>query len=440
MRYVAVPLFFSLCGFFFAAPCRAEEAPASMTISEGLKIATENSRLVKIASRDRDVSMADVGIAFSNYLPSVNASLSQTFLAYQPVAIFGPFSVPEADKSYLSYGVDARQVLYDFGGRSAHYGAKSAALERATFNIDRVRNEVALDFITAYFNVLEAEKLITVGEKEVERLISHLSVARSLYKEGAITRNDVLQAEVRLSDAQQRLLALTSLRAVNASRLNNILSLPLKNAVRLTQVIREPCCEYEFDTAWEMARRQRVELRIIESELKIKELEKAEKKSEYFPSFFAEGAYSYTANRYLLHDDNWTFMIGLNFNIFNGGRTRAEVSKIDYQREQVLEQARKLAEDIMLDIEKSRLDMKDAGERVKVTKDAIDQAEENLKINKVRYREGVGTSTDVLDAITLLTTAETNYFRAKYEFSRAQAAFMYAIGIDLVSKYAEVSE
>jgi OMF family outer membrane factor len=92
-------------------------------------------------------------------------------------------------------------------------------------------------------------------------------------------------------------------------------------------------------------------------------------------------------------------------------------------------------DDIRLEVEKSYLDLKNAVEKIQVTKDAANQAEENLRIHKIRYEEGIGTSTDVVDAITLLTTAETNYYRAVYELRRAQAELQYAMGWDLVSTY-----
>ncbi len=428
---------FFLCGILAPPLCRAAEKPTVMTLSEGLKIATENSRLIKIASRGRDISSSDVLIARSRYLPTINASLSQTFLANQPVGVFGSLSIPEANRSSVSYGFDVRQVLYDFGERSSRYEAASQALDTAVLNIEQVKNIVALDFIVAYFDVLEAEKMELVGEREVERLTSHLAMARSLYKEGVITRNDLLQSEVRLSDAQQRLLTTTNLKAINASRLNNILSLPLKTPVRLVDPVGDPRCETELDNAWEISEKRRVELKSIDLEMKINDLEKDARRSEYFPRLYADGGYNYTKNDFMLHQDNWSFIVGLNINIFNGGSTRAEMAKIDYRREQILEQRRKLVDDIKLDVEKSYLEMKNAGERIRVTRDAVEQGEENLKINKVRYKEGIGTSTDVLDAITLLTTAETNHYRAVYEFRRAKGAFMYAIGLDLASEYRE---
>ncbi|MGO9015859.1 MAG: TolC family protein [Dissulfurispiraceae bacterium] len=441
IAYGTFLLIFYLCGILLPVLCHAE-APggpeghqAVMTLSQGLKLAAENSRLVKIALRGRDVSSADVSIAFSRYLPSINATMGQTFLAHQVIGILDGLTAPEADRNYRSYGVGVHEDLYDFGARSSRYKAASTALDMAKLNIDKVKNIVALDFIIAYFDLLETEKMELVGEREVERLVSHLSMAQNLYKEGVITRNDLLQAEVRLSDAQQRLLTTTNMREVNASRINNILSLPLKNPVKVADVAGEPRYEADIDKAWSIAEKQRIELKTIDSELKINNLERTARWSEYFPKFFAEGGYNYTENHYLVHDDNWTFMLGLNFNIFDGGSTKAEVAKIDYQREQLLEQRQKLVDDIKLDVEKSWLDMQNAAERIKVNRDAVKQGEENLKINKQRYREGVGTATDVLDAITLLTIAETNACRAEYELRRAQGAFMYATGMDLVSEY-----
>jgi outer membrane protein TolC len=65
----------------------------------------------------------------------------------------------------------------------------------------------------------------------------------------------------------------------------------------------------------------------------------------------------------------------------------------------------------------------------------VGQAEENLRINRVRYEEGAGTATEVLDAVTLLTTAETNQHRALYDFRRAEASVFYSTGRDLVEVY-----
>lgn len=94
-----------------------------------------------------------------------------------------------------------------------------------------------------------------------------------------------------------------------------------------------------------------------------------------------------------------------------------------------------LIDEIKLEVEKYILDLKTARERITVTKDAVGQAEENLRINRVRYGEGVGTATEVLDAVTLLTIAETNFYKSLYDFRRAEAGFIYSIGKDLLEVY-----
>ncbi len=61
---------------------------------------------------------------------------------------------------------------------------------------------------------------------------------------------------------------------------------------------------------------------------------------------------------------------------------------------------------------------------------ALVQAKENLRINEERYKEQVATSTDVLDAQTLLTVTRTNYVNALYDFKIAKAALQRAISLE----------
>ncbi|HAK88545.1 MAG TPA: hypothetical protein DHV16_11365 [Nitrospiraceae bacterium] len=418
--------------------CYALDMPNVLTLSDGLRVATENNRLVKISFRERDISYEDSLITRSRMLPGVNATINQTFLSNQPGARLGAQNLYTSERNYLSYGINAYQTLFSFGGDSSRYEASKSILDAKKLNIDLTKNIVALNFITAYFDLLETEKMLAVSKKEVESLESHRLVARNLFNEGVITKNDLLQAEVRLSDARQRMLTLKNIRATGASRINNILSRPLNTTVDVEEVHVNAISADKLpaiESAWANAEKQRTELGIIDREIKATELEETVKKSDYFPKLFAQGGYNYTENRYQLQEDNWSVVMGVNLNLFSGGSTKAEVSKVRHRKEQLNEQRKKLVDDIRLDVEKNYLDIKNAGEKIKVTKDAVAQAEENLRINKVRYEEGIGTATDVLDAITLFTTAETNYYRAAYELRRAEAGFGYAIGTDLVSAY-----
>lgn len=430
-----------LAAFVLSALCPARPADAAravLTISEGLKAATERNRVLRIASMEAEVSLEDTRVARSRLYPKVDASLNETFLAYQPGVSFGDIKAHTAEKTSLAYEITVRQTLYHFGANSSLYEASKNSLEAQRLTVELVRNQIALDFIVAYLDLLEADNSIVLAEKEVERLESHLSDAKNLYAEGVITKNDLLQAEVRLSDARQRLLSARNRRDIVAARVNSILARPLDTRVEVSDIEEPtPLQQTDLQAAWEAAEQRRVELKVLDEQMRAAGFEEARRRAEYFPEFFAEGGYSYTENRFLLREDNWSLVVGLSLNLFSGGSTRAEVAKARLRQEQLRQQRDKLLEDIRLEVQSNYLDAENARERIGMTKDAVNQAEENLRINRTRYEEGVGTATEVIDAVALLTTAETNYLKAVYELRRARARLTYSVGLDMVSAYTQ---
>ncbi len=410
-----------------------------LTLPEGLRLVTQNSRLIRISLGDEKISEADSWIEKSKLFPVVDAAASGTMLAHQPYAIFGDISVPVSQKDFYAYSLNVRQTLYDFRENASRYESAVMKFEAKKLDTRRIRNLAAIEFAVIYFDVLESEKMVYVAEKEVERLESHLRDARNLYEEGAITRNDLLQAEVRLSDSRQRLLSARTGREINASRLNNSLTRPLRTGVEVADVKEIPRelldIHMDMEKAWEAAERQRPEIQIVDATMKSLDLDEEAKKAEFFPKFYVDGSYDYTKNRYQTPQGNWGATLGMSINLFSGGKTKAEVAKIRFQKDKLIEQRNRLVDEVRLEVERYILDSKTARDRVEVTKDAVRQAEENLRINRVRYTEGVGTATEVLDAVTLLSVAETNYYRSVYDLGKSEISVLYAIGKDLTEVY-----
>ena len=422
-----------ICAFAVASPAYAEV----LTLSAGLKLVTENSRIIKITRHEEKMAEADTLLAKSRTLPEINASAGYTSLAHKPVALFGKQSVPVSEKNYLTYSLTVQQTLYDFQRNASRYEASRKVLNAKTIDAERVRNLVAIDFVLVYLELLETQNLLKVSEREVERLESHLRDAKTQYEAGVITKNDLLQTEVKISDAKQRRLSIQNLRAVTASRLNNALARPLTAELQIEE-IRETSpygLDIDLEQAWAIAEQQRPELRMAAEMISALELEKTAVGTEYFPRFFLRGGYDYTENSYQLHEENWSVTLGMGINLYQGGRTRAEIRKIGEQRLKLLEERDKLKDDIRLEVQKYLFDAKTAQGRANVTKDSVAQAEENLRINRVKYAEGVGTATEVLDAVALLTVAETNFYRSLYDLKKAEAAVLYALGKDLLEVY-----
>jgi outer membrane protein len=408
-----------------------------LTLGEGLKVVTEKGRLMRIAAQEEEIAKDNAMIARAGLFPRVNASLSQTFLAHQPQAIFGSTAVPVSEQNFLAYSINIQQTLYDFKRTALRYAASRTVVDTQKLDTEKIRNLAAIDFTLAYYDLLEAEQLAAVAAREVERLQSHLNNAQSLYTEGMITKNDLLQAEVRLSDAKQRLIGARNLGTVNASRINNALMQPLTADVVVADVHKADLAnpEADLEKAWEVSLKERPEIKIVAETLKALDMEEKAKKAEFYPELFVSGSYDYTENRYQVYEGNWAVMLGIGVNLFSGGSTRAEVTRFEHQRSRLLEEKEKLMDDIKMEVQRNLLDTATARQKIDVMKDALQQAEENLRINRTRYQEGVGTATEVLDAVTLLTVAETNYYRAVYDLGRAEAAAMYSQGRDLTEVY-----
>ena len=424
-------------GLIFSVTSGAAAYAEVLTLPEGLRLVTKNNRTIKMSQYDEKMSEADTMIALSRLLPEVNASGGYTSQAHQPTAIFGPQQVPISEKDFLAYSLSIQQTLYDFQKNASRYQASKKMLNAKKIDATRTRNLVAIDFVLGYLDLLEAENQVKVSEKEVERLESHLHDAKSLFEEGVITKNDLLQAEVKISDARQRLFTAKNLRAVTASQLNNKLVRPLTADIQVEDVRESPArfVETDMGKAWEVAEKQRPEILIAEETLKALDLERKATEAEFFPRLFVKGGFDYTENRYQVYEGNWSVTLGMGINLFQGGLTRAELKKNESQRSRLVEEKDKLVDDIKLEVEKYLLNVRTAQEKVEVTKDAVQQAEENLRINRVKYEDGAGTATDVLDAVALLTVAETNNYKSVYDLRRAEAAVLYAIGTDLAEVY-----
>lgn len=417
--------------------CAGPMAAEPLTLGEGLKIVTEKGRLVRIAAQDEEIAKDNALLARAALLPRVNASLNQTFLAHQPQAIFGNTTVPLSQQNFLAYSINVQQTLYDFKRTASRYSAGRILVDTRRLDTQKIRNLAALEFTLAYYDLLEAEQLAALAAIEVERLQLHLKDAKNLYTEGVITKNDLLQTEVRLSDAGQRLISAKNFRAINASRINGALLRPLNVAVAAADVKRlnPGFPETSLEKAWEIGLKERPEIKITEETFKVLGLEEQAKKAEFYPELFVRGGYDYTENRYQVYEGNWAMILGVGVNLFSGGSTKAEIAKIEHQRSKLREEKEKLVDDIKLEVQRNLLDAESARQKIAVVKDAMQQAEENLRINKTRYQEGVGTATEVLDAVTLLTIAATNNCRAVYDLGRAEAAMIYSQGQNLAEAY-----
>ena len=148
------------------------------------------------------------------------------------------------------------------------------------------------------------------------------------------------------------------------------------------------------------------------------------------PRVNAFGAYEY--------DRGWDFRgsgnyystgLLLQWDLFDGKLAAGKISAAQAELDAAREEERKLRLNIDLEIEQARLALADAGERLTVTDQAVAQAAESVTLTRARFEQGIGLSTQLIDAETALTTARVRRAEAEADRRIAIAALRRALGL-----------
>ena len=116
----------------------------------------------------------------------------------------------------------------------------------------------------------------------------------------------------------------------------------------------------------------------------------------------------------------WTF--------WEWGKTYYSTLEQESLKKQLIETRSDVEDGIRLEVKQALLDLEVADKNIPTTQKAIEQAEENLRVNEERYKAQVTTITEVLDAQALLTRARVDHYRALYDQNLAKARLERAAG------------
>jgi len=408
----------------------------ALTLQEGLRIVTTSGIDMRITKSQESQIKENLFIVKSRQLPKLDIYANYTLLTHQPSAKFGHVgNIPISEKEFFTYGFKIKQLVYDFGKSASLIKATKFKLIFKKLDTKRIKNIVAINFINSYFDLLEAEKLLRVAIEEVKRFESHLKDTKAMYREGLITKNDLLQAEVLLADARQKKITKENLFNIRESKINNLLLRPLNEPIKIEEVNIHPYTNIKLEDAWREAEKERAEIKIIRTQINIIQEEIKALKAEYLPELYLASGWEFQENRFKAPESNWSVTLGINMNILSGGSTKAKIRQKIAELNTLKLKKEKLIKDIKLEVKIAYLALQAAKQKIKMTKKAVEQAKENLRIQKLRYKEGIGTATDVTDAVVILTKAETNYYKSIYETLKAEARFLFMIGKDMRRVY-----
>ena len=416
--------------FIFLIFSMASMTVFAETMEDAWETALSSNHQIKASRKNTISSKFYLDAEKSARIPSLTLESGYTILNEAPAAIVSGSPVKSfqmgEDKS-LSYKATINLPVFTSGRISDGISAANSRVNASKQDEAKTVLDIKMSVAEAYVTVLRNRHLVEVTESNVTSLSAHTKDVSNFYEQGMITKNDLLSSEVALADARQRSMQALNALSIAFASYNRFLSRPLDQNVVIDDLSAEPV-KLDLAELTSRALSKRPELQSLSEQSKSLQYQAAALRSTSWPQLAISGGYSYTQNKYVAYEDVWSATVGLKWDIFDGGIIRNNSHAI-LQKAEYLNNIRDDASSVIsLQVRQACLDIEETQKRIPVTREALAQSEENLRVARDRYREGVGTNTEVLDAETLRIKSYSNYYNAVYDAVIAKIRLQYAIG------------
>jgi len=411
-----------------------QEAITRFSVEEAVREALHRNPSIREASANMAAADESLKSARADLLPKISAGYGYTALKEDPVLKTAASEVQIASREQYNWNVTAVQPLFLGFALSSRYNiARLDAISR-TLEKEQTILDLTRSVRSACYYLLLAGKILEVRNGEVQALNAHKRDAEQFFSQGLIPPNDQLKADVALSNVlqeQERARANVRKAVIGINRFLNR-SLESELVIENAPI---PVKEYDdLSTLKARALKDRPILRLVDICMEQLGLVKKTSQSAWYPQISVVASYEKTgdnprasSNEYSNSDDSYVG-VQVEWNFWQSGKIRAEVNRARRQMKALEARIEKLKAQVLQEVSDALIDCRVARTNIATAEKALSQARENWRITNLQYQQQVITSSDVLDARSFLTQADTNYYRAVYGYLDAVAGLKRTIG------------
>ncbi len=395
-------------------------ACAALSLDEAVAMALNQNPQIKIAVKGEEKAAANLDAAKGANGFSISAS--------------SKFSISDgADQNYTngnSNGITASMPLYTGGKNELNINSKKDAITTSELNTARTQEDIVLDTIKAYYDILEAKKTVDVDQQSVDNYQAHLTSVQQLYAAGSKARVEVLRSDVELSNARQTLIKAQNSYDIAVSTLKNIIKMDRDEPLSLTDDFSYRAFDKDMYNCLDYAMANRKDLQAAKLAVTVAErdidIAAADKKPQVDVSIGTSWDKQVLPSS---NDYNYTAGVSASWNLFDSNVTNSNIKAAKVAVEEAKLDLEKEQDDVDLAVRQAYLNMKEAEKRFTSTDRAVQQAQEDNYIANEKYKAGEGLMLDIIDAQLALSTAQLNYISAQYDYARYKATLENVMGL-----------
>lgn len=405
---------------------RMRAVAASHRLAEARARAAAAEETVAIrAAADRPVVALSGGYTRTNNV----SELVVPILTGRPLVVFP--DIPDNSRTRM----DLQWPIYSGGRTDALERAARADASAAAADVAAAQADLRLEVTRAFWALVTARSTTEVLDRSLARTDAHVRDVRERFKAGLVPPNEVASAEAQ--QARQRLLLIEAQnqRALASAELARLVGLELLQPIEPVEALElPPVVHPSLNTLVAEGRAMRNERRSLEQRIQAADFQRAAAEAGRRPVVAMIGGVDYARPnprilpRAARWEESWDAGVAVTWSLWDGGRTRAEAAQAGRVAEAVRQRLAEFDSVLALEVQQRLLEI-DSGRAAIISADeTVRAAAEARRVVAERYRAGVVTQTEVLDADVALLQAELDRTRTFAAVRFAEARLDWALG------------
>ena len=414
-------------------PTQVEEVKVGgnqpISLSQALELAKRNNNDLQVSVLRLEQSKSVLREAQAALFPSVDLSADVTnsrnvgtTLQFDQARTTNPLVGDPPSNTTLSGTAQIKYDIYTSGRRNGAIQEAEERIRVQELDVERQSEEIRLNVSRAYYDLQQTDENVRISQSAVENAQASLKDAMALEKAGVGTRFDVLRSQVNLANSQQDLTNAISQQQIARSKLAPLLNLPQSvsisagDPVKLAGLWQHPL-EQSIVTAYQ----NRPELQQNLAQRKIGEAQIKQALSSSGPQVSLVGRYNLLDqfDDQTSVSDGYSLGLQASINLYSGGAGTARAAQAKTSIAIAETQFSEQRNQIRFQVEQAYSTQASSLENVQTSNVALEQAKESLRLARLRFQAGVGTQSDVINALNDLTRSEGNRVKAILDYNRA---------------------
>jgi len=408
------------------------EIPETVGLEELIGIALARNASIVQARKGVAIARADVDTTFGQvFLPRIVAAAQLTALRPVPElsTAFGSFATQPDTSTQTSISVQ----MPLFHPAEAFYGYPAAMLgtRLATLSRERTEQQIRSLVTSAFFQRLSLENRREVVREFIRSLERQVKDTRIRVDAGAAIENDVLKIELELTRQKQTLVEADNAVEVAAMQLNTLLALPRHTSYELSWDAPFALASLApADVLVSRAHDSRPDLEAENVGIRQLTLSRKREKAGFYPTLDGFATWNHTNPTTQSNADVTTLGFSLNWELFDGNVRNSRAARIGHEIAQAQVRLADAKRAVAIEVETALRQLENQASAVTLGGIAVEQAKENLRVQRALYKNQRSTANDLLEAEVQLTNARDTVIQATFAYEIALGALEAAVGVD----------